>query len=78
MRSTEEIKNKEKFERINLSNPNKNMLVRKYLETNIMGSWTIMKEHNPVCELCGDDNRGNKYQYDNKILCSPCIENLGD
>ena len=27
-----------------------------------------MKEDNPVCEPCGDDNRGNKHQYDDRIL----------
>ena len=76
MRSIEENKSKENFERINLSDPNKNMLVRKHLETNIMGSWTIMKEYNPVCEICNDNNRGNKYQYDDRILCNSCIDKI--
>ena len=73
-----EIKSKENIDRINLSDPKKNMLVRKYLKTTIINNCTIVKEYNPVCDICADNARGNKFQYDNKILCSSYIDNLDD
>ena len=75
MRSIKEIKDDEKIEKLNNSDPRMNLMIKSFTGYHIEPDNMAFKEEYTVCDHCGNKKK-IKYSYQDKILCESCIKDL--
>ena len=75
MRSIKEIKDDEKIEKLNHSDPRMNLMIKSFTGYHIEPDNMVFKEEYTVCDHCGN-NKKTKYSHQDKILCETCIKDL--
>ena len=78
MRSIKEIKDDEKIEKLNHSDPRMNLMIKSFTGYHITPDNMALKEEYSACAFCGEkkEDEGERYEFSGKTVCRSCAESI--